>query len=204
MADVGGGQGKGALRIQMNDAERREQAAASRTARVIHGETLDASTTGMAVTVAHGEVRWAKVGALVAACVQPGKDWVVGVVKRVNDQKDRDGADRLRLGVALMGSKPRLLWFHMENFATAWDHEKVRERNFLEHFQRGIVIDLGKPPLSFGEMLLPPGLASRGTRFEVPLQGGSIHLVVKEMREQTHDFQRVCFERLKPAEPARS
>ena len=200
MADPRGRVGNSGLRIQMSDAERKAQAASVKAARVIHGETLDASTAGMGVAVDLGEGRWARVGALVAACVQPGNEWVVGVVKRVNDEKHGDDLEKLRLGIALMGRKPRLMWFHMDNPSrdSVWSQEKMRERNFLEHFQRGIVVDLGEPPLSYGEMLLPAGLASRGTRFEVPLHAGSVKLIVTEVREETHDFQRVSFERFEP------
>jgi len=178
------------LRIQLGADERKAQA--PRAVRLIKGELHDASTSGMGVVVDRSEVRWARIGALVAVCVQPGRDWVVGVVRRANDV-----ADQLRLGVALLSRKPRLLWFRLEGsgYKTVWEAEKRYERNFLEQFQRGILMEADQPPFSSGEMLLPPGLASRGTRFDVPMHAGMERLLVTAVREETQDFQRVAYER---------
>lgn len=177
------------LRIQLDAAE--QKARASHQARLIKAILIDASTHGMGIVVNRAEARWAKVGALLAICMQPGRHWVVGVVRRVNDAADGN----LHLGVAVIVSEPRLLWFLLDtaDVQTAWDHEVRRERNFFEHYQRGII--QGSPALTAGELLLPPGLASHGSRFTVPMSGNSVHLVVTGITEETHDFQRAAFER---------
>ena len=178
------------LRILMNAAERK--AAPQATARVIKGELDDASTNGMGLRIDRSEARWAQVGALVAVCLPPASDWAVGTVRRANDE-----ADRLHLGVAVLSRKPRLMWMHLDTTgqSTVWEEAQRFERNFLEHFQRGILIEVDGPSLKNGELLLPGGMARPGTRFDVPVQKFMLRLVITEIRDENRDFQRAVFER---------
>jgi hypothetical protein len=152
---------------------------------------VDASVGGLGLTVPRKEARWAKLGMLVAVYIEPGPDWVVGVLRRIH----ADG-DSLGLGVAILTRRPRLAWFRLEatGYASVWDEEKRHDRNFLEHFQRGIVLEADSAPLGPGDMLLAPGIAERGSRLEVPLAHGAQHLRVVSVRENTEDFERVAFE----------
>jgi len=178
------------LRILMNAAERK--ATPQTRPRVIKGELDDASTDGMGLLIDRSEARWAQVGALVAACLPPANDWAVGTVRRANDE-----ADRLHLGVAVLSRKPRLMWMHLDTTgqSTVWEEAQRFERNFLEYFQRGILIEVDGPSLKTGQLLLPGGMARRGTQFDVPVQKYMLKLVITGIGEENRDFQRVVFER---------
>lgn len=178
------------LRIELDASEQRARAPRA-IALALKGSLYDASTSGLGVEVLRRDARWAKLGALVAVCIEPGNDWLVGVLRRMNSDKEQ-----LRMGISIIARKPRLAWFHLEQsgHTTVWEREKRYERNFLEHFQRGILLDPGPTPLAAGEMLLPPGTASRGSSFDLPLPQGMQRLQVTTVREETHDFQRVVFE----------
>ena len=129
-------------------------------------------------------------GALLSVCVLPARDWILGAVRRANDS-----AGGLRLGVAILSRQPRLIWFHLDRtgYRSVWEDEKRFERNFLDHYQRGLLIDGGKALLD-GELVLPSGLASRGSILELPMHGGMQRLRIKAVREESHDYQRVLFE----------
>lgn len=92
----------------------------------------------------------------------------------------------------------RLVWFRLEatGYASVWEEEKRLDRNFLEHFQRGILIDADRAPLGPGEMLIAPGIAERGSRLDIPLAQGLLRIRITAVREATDDFHRVVFESL--------
>lgn len=183
---------KSTLRIQLDDAEQKRQAAAraAHIARELRGHLYDASASGIGLTLSRREAGWAKLGSLLAVCVEPGPDWILGVVRRMNAEEEE-----LRLGVAVICRKPRVAWFHAEStgHTTVWDDEKRFERNFEEYFQRGILVD-GATPEAPGQILLPAGLAARGSRIDIPMAAGMHRLVVSGVIEETQDFQRVAYD----------
>ncbi|MFM9970116.1 MAG: hypothetical protein ACKVQK_17135, partial [Burkholderiales bacterium] len=83
--------------------------------------------------------------------------------------------------------------------STVWDEEKRFDRNFNEHFQKGILIEPQDGKLVAGEILFPPGASSRGSWFDVPVKDGMVRIMVTTVREETHDFQRVEFEPHRPS-----
>jgi hypothetical protein len=180
------------LRIQLDDAEQKRQAAvrAAHIARRMRGQLYDASASGIGLVLSRSEARWAKLGSLLAVCIEPGQDWVLGVVRRMNAE-----GDELRLGLAVICRKPHAAWFHAESsgHSTVWDEEKRFERNFEDYFQRAILVD-GATPAAPGEMLLAPSLAAQGSRIDMPMAAGMQRLVVTRVLEQTPDFQRVAYQ----------
>lgn len=159
--------------------------------REIPSELTDASASGMGISLSRGEAHWAKVGALVGVLTTAGGDWAVGVIRRSNAKEQQ-----LDLGISVLTRKPRLVWCERDetNYAGVWDDEKRFERNFNEHFLRGILLEPPGEGFDSGEMLFPPGAATRGTRFEMPVKNGRLRLTVTAIREETHDFQRVAFD----------
>jgi len=180
------------LRIEMNDAEQKAKQV-QKVVRTMKGRLLDASTSGVGMLVARREAGWARLGALLAICILPGSDWVVGALRRINP----DG-ENLRLGINVLSRRPRTIWLHLEstNYVSVWEEEKRFERNFADYFQRGILLEDMGAPLVAGEMLLAPGQAAKGSRFDVSLAEGVQRLLVTAVRDESHDFQRVAFEPL--------
>ncbi len=156
-------------------------------------QLVDASVGGLGLLVPRSEARWAKLGTLVAVYVAPGPDWVVGAVRRIGAV-----GDSLGLGIAIFTRQAKLAWFRLETtgYASVWEEEKRLDRNFLEHFQRGILIDADSAPLGPGEMLIAPGIADRGSRLDIPFARGVQRIRVTAAREATDDFHRVAFESL--------
>jgi len=180
------------LRIQMNNTEQKAQQV-QKVVRATKGQLLDASTSGMGMLVARRDAGWARLGALLAVCIVPGSDWVVGALRRINSD-----SENLRLGINVLSRRPRIIWLHLEStgYVSAWDEEKRFERNFSDYFQRGILLEDMGAPLVAGEMLLAPGQAARGSRFDVSLAQGIQRLLVTAVRDESHDFQRVAFDPL--------
>jgi hypothetical protein len=156
-------------------------------------QLVDASVGGLGLLAPRSEARWARLGMLVAVYVEPGPDWVVGAVRRIGAVGDSIG-----LGISIFSRKARLVWFRLEatGYASVWEEEKRHDRNFLEHFQRGIVVDADRAPLGPGEMLVAPGIAERGSRLDIPLGQGMQRIRVTAVRETSDDFHRVAFESL--------
>ena len=121
----------------------------------------------------------------------PVAEWVIGVIRRMNAT---DAS--LELGISVVTRKPTLLW--CENNDTGhsgvWDDEKRFEKNFDEHFTRGILVEPQGHIPAAGEILFPPGTASRGSWFDMPVKGGMARIMITRVREETQDFQRVEFE----------
>jgi hypothetical protein len=159
--------------------------------REISGELVDASATGLGIALPRTEARWAKIGAIVGILTAPGAEWVLGVVRRIN-AKD----DHLELGINVLTRKPRLLWCEINDSSesSVWDEEKRFERNFDEHYAKGILLGQQGDKLVAGEMLFPTGASKRGSWFDVPVKDGKTRLLITKVCEQTHDFQRVEFE----------
>lgn len=156
-------------------------------------QVLDASIAGLGLRVPRKDASWAQLGMLLAVYVEPGPDWVVGALRRICGE-----GEFLRLGVAILSRQPKLVWFHLEStgYASVWEDEKRFEQNFLEHFQRGILIDADHAPLAPGDMLIAPGVADRGSFLDIPLAQGVQRIRVTAVREAMENFHRVAFESL--------
>ena len=72
------------------------------------------------------------------------------------------------------------------------------ESLFGEHFRRAILLEPCSAPLEGGELMLPPGLASRGTRFGVPLSTGHQQIRIDRLLADTESYQRAAFEAAPP------
>jgi hypothetical protein len=191
-----GGSGGGAAKIRMvlDDAGKAKKPQALRKSlAATQVQLVDASVGGLGLVVPRKEASWARLGALIAVYVEPGPDWVVGALRRISGENGQ-----LRLGVAVFTRQPKLAWFHVEatGYASVWEEEKRLDRDFLENFQRGVLIDADSLPLGPGEMLIAPGIASRGSRFDLPFAQGVQRIRVTAVRETTEDFDRVAFESL--------
>lgn len=156
-------------------------------------QLVDASIAGLGLLVARKEASWARLGTLIAVFVEPGPDWIVGALRRIGAE-----GKFLRLGIAIFSRQPRLAWFRLEatGYASVWEEEQRHERNFLEHFQRGILVNADRAPLGSGEILLPPGVADRGSRLDIPLAQGVQRIRISAVREATESFHRAAFEPL--------
>jgi len=191
---TGGGAEAGAeLRIQLDDTEQAAERGKRAVVRQNPARLLDASSGGMGIAISRAEAKWAQLGALLGACMDPGHDWGVGVLRRVLAE-----GEELRLGIQMLALKPKLVWFRLENVSRAspWDEHLVSERNFLQHFQRGILLDMAGNRIEAGELLVAPGVASRGSQLDIPLAAGVQRIRVTATREATEAFHRLAFETL--------
>lgn len=155
-------------------------------------EMIDASASGLGVALPRAASRWAKIGTLVGVRASANADWVLGVVRRMNAKEEI-----LELGINVISRKPSVVWCEIDGgggSSGVWDDEKRFEKNFNEHYLRGILLEPQGHTLAAGQMLLPGGAASRGTWFEVPVKGGMARLMVSRVREETQDFQLVDVE----------
>ena len=159
--------------------------------REITSELTDASSSGLGVSLPRAQARWAKVGSLVGVMLNPGAEWVLGVVRRMNASEEK-----LELGISVLTRKPRLVWCEIDDagHTSVWADATKFEKNFDEHFIKGILIEPQGAQFVPGEILLPPGAATRGSMFDVPVDGGEVRLRIVTIREQTHDFLRAEFE----------
>jgi hypothetical protein len=156
-------------------------------------QVVDASVGGLGLLVPRKDASWARLGILIATYVEPGPDWIVGALRRIGVE-----GEMLRLGVAVFTRQPKLAWFRLEAGGSAgvWDEEARLDRNFGEHFQRGILLDADRAPLGPGELLIAPGIAVRGKRLDIPFALGVQRIRITAVREATEDFHRVSFESL--------
>jgi hypothetical protein len=182
------------IRIVLDDARGQARPASlGKTLEETRVRLVDASVAGLGLLVPRREAAWARLGTLVSVLVEPGPEWVVGVLRRIGAE-----GESLRLGVAVLSRQPKVVWFRLEatGYASVWEEETRREHNFLEHFQRGILIDADRAPLGPGEMLVAPGVADRGSRLDIPFARGCQRIRVTAVREETKSFCRIAFESL--------
>jgi hypothetical protein len=179
----------GGLRIQFDDKEGAEKLAAERIRRERLATLDDASTSGLGLSLPRADTSWARIGELVSVFVQPGPDWAVCAARRVTVRDDT-----LSLGLEVLARRPRSAWLRVlesEN-ESVWDESMRRERNFDSHYVHGLLLsDLPQTEAAFGEMLLPPGRATPGVSFDLPLPGQVLRLSVVDVREAGEDYVRV-------------
>jgi hypothetical protein len=155
-------------------------------ARIGPARVIDASNGGLGLALRRGDARWAAHDALVAVLIEPGKDWVVGVVRRIFSIDDE-----VRLGVQVLSTTPHVLALGADVAMreSVWEEAVKHESSFGERYRKGIW-------LAKGDMLLEPRLASRGTQFDVPQARGRLRVRVSRVLHDGDGYQRVLFEKL--------
>jgi hypothetical protein len=125
--------------------------------------------------------------------IEPGKDWFVGVLRRIFAIDEE-----LRLGIQILTPKPRkiLLYAPATREHMIWEEAIIREKNFADNFRYGILLDPQSVPLTAADLLLPPEMASKGAQFSLPLASGQQRLSIARMHVDNEFYQRVLFESL--------
>lgn len=77
-----------------------------------------------------------------------------------------------------------------------WNEAIKREKNFAENFRYGILLEPQELPLAAADLLLPPGMATQGAQFNLPLPSGQQRLSIARLPVDNEFFQRVLFESL--------
>jgi hypothetical protein len=195
----GGRDPSGELRLQLDDVEEAAARMKASASRQNPAKLLDASATGMGLSIPRKDAKWATLGTLVAACIDPGHQWSVGVLRRLVPE-----GNELRLGIQVLSRHPRLVWFKLQTVRreTPWDEALHGQGSFLDHFQRGILLSHGAQ-LEAGDMLVEPHVVSRGSQLDIPLATGVQRVRITTVRDTAAGFQRVAFELLKLASYAK-
>ena len=185
--------GRSALRLQLDETTKSLKRAKLRAARVGPARVVDASTGGLGLALQRREAHWAKHGALLAILIEPGKDWFVGVLRRIVGEDEE-----LRLGIQIIAAKPRklLLYTPAVRDHMVWEEAILREKSFGEHYRYGILLEPQRLPLAASDLLLPPAMASRGSQFDVPLPGSQQRISIARLVVDGDHFQRALFEPL--------
>ena len=155
---------------------------------------VDASPSGLGIAIRRGDAGWAALGTLVAVLIEPGKDWILCVLRRVFSVDDE-----LRLGLQLLSAKPRTITLQVDPQGagtSAWEDAMRHEATFKEHFRSAILLEPQTLPLAGADFLLGPACASRGTQFDLQLARGTQRLRVTRLLEDNAFFQRAAFEPL--------
>jgi hypothetical protein len=127
----------------------------------------------------------------VAVAIDPGSDWLVGVLRRVF-AIDKE----LRLGIQVLSKTPRVLMLNPGNTLkeTTWEDAVKYEATFRERYRKSILLDAKAPPLVGGDLLLPPRLARVGETFGVPLPGRNQTIAIGKLLDDGEHYQRASFE----------
>jgi len=155
-------------------------------ARIGPARVIDASTGGLGLALRRSDAKWAAHDVLVAVLIEPGKDWVVGVVRRIFSIDDE-----VRLGVQVLTTTPHVLALGADVKVrdSVWEEAIKHEASFGERYRKGIW-------LAKGDMLVEPKLASRGTQFDVPQARGMLRVRVARVLHDGDHYQRVLLEKL--------
>ena len=148
----------------------------------------------MGIAIRRKDAAWASLGMLVAVLIEPGKTWAIGVLRRIYTVDDE-----LRLGVQTLSAKPVAVTLRTDTVLqnSVWEEALRFEENYKERYRTGILLEPQQLPLSGADLLLPPGLASRGTQFNVPLtQGGEQRIRVARLLDEGEHYQRAMIESL--------
>ena len=164
---------------------------ATKAVRETEARLADASAAGLGVLVPRKYATWARMGALLAIYMEPGPDWIVGALRRISAE-----GDLLRLGIRILGRRPRRGWFHLRSSpqAAVRSHEERMDEDFLKFYQQGILLDVDPESAAAGEILAPHGVIKLGSRIELPLESRVQHLAPSSVCEETRGFDRVAFE----------
>ena len=187
------GNGRKALRLELDETAKSLKRAKIRAARVEPARVLDASAGGLGLALRRGSGAWAKHGMLVAVVIEPGKDWFVGVLRRIYSIDEE-----LRLGIQILATKPRkiLLYAPATREHLVWEEAIQSEKSFKEHFRYAILLEPQELPLATADLLLSPGMAKQGMQFDVPLPNGQQRISIVRVHLDNEHFQRATFEPL--------
>lgn len=165
----------------------------SRPPRVGAARIIDASAGGLGLAIPSANAGWATHGALLAVLIEPGKDWFLGVLRRIFPIDDE-----LRLGIQILAAKPCAVTLQLvaAQGLHLWEEETRREDTFDERHRRGILLERQALPLASATMLLPSGLAAEGSRFKLATPLGEQTIRVARVLDGNTHFQRVMFEPL--------
>jgi hypothetical protein len=178
------------LQIKIDETTRSLSRAKLRAAqRVGPGRVIDASNGGLGVALKPADARWAALGVLVGVLIEPGKEWVVGVVRRLFAMDDE-----LRLGIQVISTRATLLSFSTETTKRdqVWEEAMKYEATFKDRFKKGIF-------LGDGDMLVEPALASKGDQYDVFTGRSMERIRITRVLAASEHYQRVMFEALKTA-----
>jgi len=184
---------RSALRLLLSETTKNLKRSMLRAARVEPARVIDASAGGLGLAIRRADAGWAKHGMLIAVMIEPGKDWFVGVLRRIFSMDEE-----LRLGIQNLSPKPRKILLHTPTTQndTVWEEVIRKEKTFVEQFQYGILLEPQGLPLVAADLLLPPGMASQGSQFNLPLATGQQRLSVARLHIDNEFFQRALFESL--------
>jgi hypothetical protein len=164
---------------------------AGKAVRETEAHLADASAAGLGVLVPRKDATWARLGTLLAIYMEPGPDWIVGALRRISAE-----GDLLRLGIRILGRRPRRGWFHLRSStpAAVASHEERMDEEFLKFYRQGILLDVDLDCAATGEILVPHGVLKLGSRLEFPLDSKVVHIAPSAECEATGGFDRVAFE----------
>jgi hypothetical protein len=189
----GAGESRSALRLLLSETSKNLKRSKLRAARVEPSRVVDASTGGLGLAIRRADAAWAKHGMLLAVMIEPGKDWFVGVLRRIFSIDDE-----LRFGIQILTAKPRkiLLYAPAVREHMVWEEAITREKSFADNFRYVILLEPQSLPLDAADLLLPPGMASKGAQFNLPLASGQQRLSIARLHVDNEFFQRALFESL--------
>lgn len=187
------GASRNALKLLLNETSKSLKRTKLRAARVEPSRVVDASTGGLGLAIQPSHAVWAKHGMLLAVMIEPGKDWFVGVLRRIFSVDEE-----LRLGIQILTPKPRkiLLYAPATREHLVWEEAILREKNFAENFRYAVLLEPQELPLQAADLLLPPGMARKGDQFNLPLASGQQRLSIARLHVDSEFFQRALFEPL--------
>jgi len=181
------------LELELDATTKSLKRAKVQAARVGPARVIDASAGGLGIAIRRVDARWAVHGELLAITIEPDGDWFLGVLRRIFSVENE-----FRLGIQVLAAKPKVVTLRADTVQRdeVWADAMKYEAAFREHYKRGILLEPQALPLAAGEMLLAPGLASRGTQFGVPMAEGEQRIRVSRVVEDNVHYQRVMFESL--------
>ncbi|HLX78970.1 MAG TPA: hypothetical protein VKS43_00130 [Burkholderiales bacterium] len=184
---------RSALRLLLSETSKSLKRSKVKAARVEPARVIDASAGGLGLAIRHADATWAKHGILLAVMIEPGKDWFVGVLRRIFSIDEE-----LRLGIQILSPKPRkiLLYAPTTRDHMVWEEAIRGEKNFEENFRHGILLEPQELPLAAADLLLPPGMVTKGSQFNLPLPSGQQRLSIARLHVDNEFFQRVLVESL--------
>lgn len=182
------------LQLRLDATSRIIKASLVKASRQSPARLVDASAGGLGIAVRRADAPWANLGTLVAILIEPSKDWILAVLRRIYSVEDE-----LRLGLQLVSAKPRLINLKADPHAgssNAWEEATMHEDNFKEHFRSAILLEPQPTPLAAADLLLAPRTATRGSQFDLQLARGTQRLRVTRLHVDSEHFQRAAFEPL--------
>jgi hypothetical protein len=183
------------LQFKIDDTSQTLSRAKIRAAsRVGPGRVVDASNGGLQLALKPHDAKWAALGALCAVCIEPGKDWVVGVVRRLWSIEGE-----MRVGVQVLSLLPRVVALATETLkqGSVWEEAMKHEATYSDRYKKAIILDPRAIASDGGDLIVEPELASKGTQFDIPLPTGALRIRVTRMLHTGETYQRVVYEPLR-------